>query len=253
MNILITNDDGISAKGIRALAKEVIKKHNIIIVAPREQQSASSHSISINKPLKIRKEKLEDLDCMAYSLVGTPADCTQAGLSLLGENIDLVISGINRGANSGTDVLYSGTVSAATEGALYGVPSIAISMQVDFNKDDEDYGKAAKWISVILEMVQDKCLRDDVVLNINVPNVREEEIKGVKVCRMGKATYKSRYILIEDKEDKVYLKNGIRNESKDKDTDLYFLSQGYVTVTPLHFDFTNFNIIKEITNIIEGK
>ncbi|MDB1922763.1 5'/3'-nucleotidase SurE [Clostridium tertium] len=252
MKILITNDDGINARGIIALAKEISKKHEIIVVAPREQKSASSHSISIHNPIKIREEKLDE-NFKAYSLVGTPADCTQAGLSLLGGDIDIVISGINRGLNCGTDILYSGTVSAAVEGAIYSVPSIAISMDVDWSKEDEDYSKAAKWISKILDVAEKGYLKENVVLNVNVPNINEEDIKGLKVCRLGKSTYKTNYILVEENEDKVYVTKGTRNDILEDDSDLYFLSQGYVTLTPLHFDFTNFKILDEVKDIFEDK
>ncbi|WP_460292485.1 5'/3'-nucleotidase SurE [Clostridium tertium] len=252
MKILITNDDGINARGIIALAKEISKKHEIIVVAPREQKSASSHSISIHNPIKIREEKLDE-NFKAYSLVGTPADCTQAGLSLLGGDIDIVISGINRGLNCGTDILYSGTVSAAVEGAIYSVPSIAISMDVDWSKEDEDYSKAAKWVSKILDVAEKDYLKENVVLNVNVPNINEEDIKGLKVCRLGKSTYKTNYILVEENEDKVYVTKGTRNDILEDDSDLYFLSQGYVTLTPLHFDFTNFKILDEVKDIFEDK
>lgn len=252
MKILITNDDGINARGIIALAKEISKKHEIIVVAPREQKSASSHSISIHNPIKIREEKLDE-NFKAYCLVGTPADCTQAGLSLLGGDIDIVISGINRGLNCGTDILYSGTVSAAVEGAIYSVPSIAISMDVDWSKEDEDYSKAAKWISKILDVAEKDYLKENVVLNVNVPNINEEDIKGLKVCRLGKSTYKTNYILVEENEDKVYVTKGTRNDILEDDSDLYFLSQGYVTLTPLHFDFTNFKILDEVKDIFEDK
>ena len=250
MKVLITNDDGIDARGILALAKEISKKHEVTVVAPREQKSASSHSISIHNPIKIREEKI-DKDFKAYSLVGTPADCTQAGLSLLCEDIDLVISGINRGLNCGTDILYSGTVSAAVEGAIYNVPSIAISMEVDWERNDEDYTKAAKWISKVVDIAEKSYLRKDVVLNVNVPNILEEEIKGIKVCRLGKSTYKTNYVLVEENEDMIYITKGTRNEISEEDSDLYFLSQGYVTLTPLHFDFTNFIILDEVKNIFE--
>lgn len=252
MKILITNDDGINARGIIALAKEISKKHEIIVVAPREQKSASSHSISIHNPIKIREEKVDE-NFKAYSLVGTPADCTQAGLSLLGGDIDIVISGINRGLNCGTDILYSGTVSAAVEGAIYSVPSIAISMDVDWSKEDEDYSKAAKWVSKILDVAEKDYLKENVVLNVNVPNINEEDIKGLKVCRLGKSTYKTNYILVEENEDKVYVTKGTRNDILEDDSDLYFLSQGYVTLTPLHFDFTNFKILDEVKDIFEDK
>lgn len=250
MKVLITNDDGINARGILALAKEISKKHEIIVVAPREQKSASSHSISIHNPIKIREEKI-DKDFKSYSLVGTPADCTQAGLSLLSKDIDLVISGINRGLNCGTDILYSGTVSAAIEGAIYNVPSIAISMEVDWEKYDEDYTKAAKWISKIVDIAEKSYLKQDVVLNVNVPNIAEEDIKGIKVCKLGKSTYKTDYVLVEENEEMIYTTKGTRNEILEEDSDLYFLTQGYVTLTPLHFDFTNFKILDEVKNIFE--
>ncbi len=250
MKILIVNDDGINARGIYDLAKEISRKHEVTVVAPREQKSASSHSISIHNPIKIRKENL-DKDFEAYSLVGTPADCTQAGLSLLCENVDLVISGINRGLNCGTDILYSGTVSAAIEGSIYNVPAIAFSMEVDWERYDEDYTVAAKIASKIVDKAEEKYLRNNLVLNVNIPKVKEEEIKGIKVCKLGKSTYKSEYVLIEDADEKTYEIKSNRNKIEQKDTDLYYLSEGYVTLTPLHYDFTNFKILDEVTDIFE--
>lgn len=253
MNILITNDDGINAPGIISLAKEVSKEHKVIIVAPREQKSASSHSISIHSPIKIKEEVINGLSCRAYSVVGTPADCTQVGLSLLEDDIDIVISGINKGPNIGTDILYSGTVSAAVEGAIYGIPSIAVSMDIaSYEKDDEDYSKAVKWLMKVLNIAKEKYLKSDVVLNLNIPNLNDNDIKGIKVCKIGKSTYKTEYILLEkNNEDKVYTTKGIRNDIEKDETDLYFLSKGYVTLTPLHFDFTNFNILKDVKKIFE--
>lgn len=254
MNILITNDDGINAPGIIALAKEVSKEHNVIIVAPREQKSASSHSISIHNPIKIREEVIEGLNCKAFSVLGTPADCTQVGLSFLEDNIDIVISGINKGLNLGIDILYSGTVSAAIEGAIYGVPSIAVSMDVDYdNKDYEDYSKAVKWLMQILNIAKEKYLKSDVVLNLNIPKLNYKDIKGIKVCKIGKSTYNNEYVLLESNhEDKSYKLKGTRNHIEKDETDLYYLSQGYVTLTPLHFDFTNFHILEDVKNIFES-
>lgn len=250
MNILITNDDGFDAPGIIALAKGISKEHKVIIVAPREQKSASSHSISIHNPIKIREEFIEGLNCKVYSLAGTPADCTQAGISLLGEKTDIVISGINKGRNIGTDVLYSGTVSAAIEGAIYNIPSIAVSLEVDQERNDEDYCEAVKWLTKILNIAKEKYLKSDVVLNLNIPKLKENEIKGLKVCKIGKATYKTEYILLESSgKEKTYKIQGTRNDIEKDETDVYYLSKGYVTLTPLHFDFTNFNILDEVKDI----
>lgn len=251
MRILITNDDGINARGIMSLVKEILKKHEVIVVAPREEKSAASHSISIHNPIKVREEKLENLSCKAYSVVGTPADCTQVGLSLLNEKVDLVISGINRGLNCGTDILYSGTVSAAIEASIYNVPAIAVSLEVDFEKDNEDYTLAAKWASKIVDIAEEKYLKGNVVLNLNIPSLKDEEIKGLKVCRIGKSTYKTDYILLEENEDKVYKMKGVRNKVEETDSDLYYIEKGYVTLTPLHFDFTNFEILDEVSKVFE--
>lgn len=245
MKILIVNDDGIKGRGIIALAKEIAKKHEVVVVAPREEKSASSHSISIHNPIRIREEHLDD-SFKAYSLVGTPADCTQAGLLLIGKDIDLVLSGINRGINCGTDVLYSGTVSAAIEGAICGYPSIAFSMEVEWTRKDEDYTKAANWASKIVDMAERQYLRKNTVLNVNIPKVNEEDIKGLKVCKLGKAGYKTEYLLIEDSEEKIYEIKGTMNEVEKDETDTYYLKEGYVTLTPLQYDFTNFKILEEI-------
>lgn len=246
MKILITNDDGINAKGIRTLAKKLAKKHEIVIVAPREEKSAASHSISIHQPIRIKEEKIEGINCRAYSVVGTPADCTQIGLGLLKEKVDIVISGINRGYNLGTDILYSGTVSAAIEAAIYGVPAISVSMEVDFEKVDEDYEIAANWLVKILDKVDLTNIEKNTVLNLNVPNRLEEDIKGLKICKIGRSTYTISYTLLEDNEDKVYKQKGVRNKIEEKDSDLYYSSLGYVTLTPLHYDFTNFNLFEDI-------
>lgn len=253
MNILITNDDGINAPGIISLAKEVSKEHKVIVVAPKEQKSASSHSISINTPIKIMEEFIDGLNCKCYSVAGTPADCTQVGISLLEDNTDLVISGINKGRNIGTDILYSGTVSAAIEGAIYGVPSIAVSMEVDFERGIEDYSKAVNWLMKILNIAKERYLKSDVVLNLNIPDFKEDEIKGVKVCKIGKSTYKTNYILLESNDkEKTYKTKGTRNTIETDETDVYYLSKGYVTLTPLHFDFTNFQLLDVVKDIFEN-
>jgi len=250
MKILITNDDGINAKGIYALAKEISKKHKVTIVAPREQKSASSHSITIHDPIKIRKEEIIN-GIESYSVVGTPADCTQVGLSLLGKDFDLVISGINRGMNCGTDILYSGTVSAAIEACIYNLPAIAMSMEVDWLKYDEDYTEAAKWASRILDIVEEKYLKKNVVLNVNVPYIPKEEIKGIKVCKLGKSTYRTEYVLVEENEDKVYEIRSNKNQVIEEDSDIFYINDGFVTITPLQYDFTNFNLIDTFKEIFE--
>lgn len=252
MNILVTNDDGFSARGIYALAKELSKEHNVTVVAPRDQKSACGHSITLFSPLKVREEKLEDLNCRVYSVAGTPADCVRVGIDMVCKDVDMVISGINRGINAGTDVIYSGTVSAAIEAAIYNIPSMAVSQLVDWNRDDEDYELAAEYALRVANMAKEKYFKDDVVLNLNVPKVSKEEIKGFKVCKIGKTTYKHTYEKIESIDlEETYSIGGTRNERSDIDDDIYYLENNYVTLTPLHFDLTNFKILKEVEEVFK--
>ncbi len=252
MKILIANDDGIRARGIYALAKELSKEHEVVVVAPREERSASSHSITLFKPISIKEEVLEGINCKAYSISGTPADCVRVGIDKLAKDIDIVISGINRGVNLGTDVIYSGTVSAAMEAAIYDLLSIAISQEVDWNRNDEDYTVAAKYASSILKTAEKNYLKPNVVLNVNVPNKSKGEIKGIKVCPIGKSTYTHEYIKIEGEEyPETYKISGIRNEREETLDDIGYVEKGYITLTPLHYDLTNFKLLEEAEEIFE--
>jgi 5'-nucleotidase len=246
MKLLITNDDGIHAEGIYILAKELEKEHDIIIAAPDDQRSACGHSITITKPLIIKEVKLEGIKAKAYSVDGTPADCVRiAADKLVDGRIDMVISGINKGVNLGTDVIYSGTVSAAIESAIYKTPSIAISSE--FQGDKENYKLAAKTVLDILRKLHNKAIKNDVVLNVNIPLVEEENIKGIKVCKIGSRTYNNSFIETKDDQGNIsYEIIGTVNDVYDKDTDVDYFKQGYITLTPLHYDLTNFKILNEI-------
>ena len=193
MRLLITNDDGISAKGIYALAKELEKNHEVIMVAPDNERSACGHSITLTRPLVVREVKLEGLKSKAFSVDGTPADCVKIAINkLIDGKIDMVVSGINKGLNLGTDVLYSGTVSAAIEAAIYKIPSMAISM--DVKKNVETYEMAAKYAGEILLKAKENSIKNDIVLNVNIPLLKENEIKGIKVCKIGSRLYNNIYI-----------------------------------------------------------
>ena len=169
MKLLLTNDDGVNAKGIYVLAKELEKEHDLIIVAPDVEKSASSHSITIRKSLFVKQVQLEWIKSKAYSVSGTPADCVKIALDKFAdENIDMVLSGINNGLNIGLDVLYSGTVSAAIEAAINKIPSLAASMEV-VEGVETDYEAAAKYVLDVLEKIKDKGMKNDVVFNLNIP------------------------------------------------------------------------------------
>lgn len=245
MRILLTNDDGIMAKGIYTLAKELEKDHEVIIIAPDVEKSAQSHAVTLFQHLIIKEVKLEGLKSKAYSVSGTPADCVRAGLeALIDGPIDLVFSGINSGLNSGMDILYSGTVSAAIEASIYDLPSIAVSAQwVDGHVN---FQLAAKYARKILEDSIDKLKETNIVLNINTPYVKNDEADNIKVCKTGGPIY-DYYIEEENKNGDKTLKIEGRREIKfQEDTDRYYLSKGYITITPLHYDLTNFHLLEEV-------
>lgn len=245
MRILLTNDDGIMAEGIYALAKELEKEHEVIIIAPEIQRSAQSHAVTIMQPLTVKEVKLDGLKSKAYSISGTPADCIRAGLEVLIEGpVDFVFSGINMGLNSGMDILYSGTVSAAIEANIYGIPSIAVS--AEFLNGSVNLEVATKYAKEIFDRVKERLVNSKIVLNINTPHREKDEIKGIKVCKIGGAIY-DYYILEEDEnKEKIIKLNGRKNTEPDNDTDRYYLKEGYVTVTPLHYDLTNFKLLEEV-------
>lgn len=247
MRLLLTNDDGINAKGIYALAKELEKDYEVIIVAPDNERSACGHSITLTRPLVVRETKLEGLESKAFSVDGTPADCVKIAINkLIDTKIDMVVSGINKGLNLGTDVLYSGTVSAAIEAAIYKIPSMAISMEV--NKDMETYEVAGKYAREILLKADENGIKNDIVLNVNVPLLKENEIKGIKVCKIGSRLYNNCYIktIGENNETQYEIKGQVK-DIHEEDSDTIYFKEGYVTVTPLHYDLTNFKILNDVS------
>ncbi|MBU3111931.1 5'/3'-nucleotidase SurE [Clostridium lacusfryxellense] len=249
MRLLLTNDDGINAKGIYALAKELEKEHEVIIVAPDKERSACGHSITLTRPLIVKDTNLIGLKSKAFSVDGTPADCVKIAINKLIDNkIDMVVSGINKGLNLGTDVLYSGTVSAAIEATIYKIPAIAISMEIQQNaKSDETYEIAAKYAREILLKAKENNLANDIVLNVNIPMLKEDEIKGIKVCKIGSRLYSNTYIESNGENNETQYKiKGVVEDIHEEDSDTIYLKDGYVTVTPLHYDLTNFKILKDV-------
>ncbi|SHE42078.1 MULTISPECIES: 5'/3'-nucleotidase SurE [Caloramator] len=248
MRILLTNDDGIKAEGIIALAKLLHLEHEVTVIAPDTQKSACGHSITIYRPLTVREHKIEGLNCKCFSIDGTPADCVKMGINKLMEgNVDLIISGINDGLNVGTDVLYSGTVSAAIEGAIYKIPSIAVSM--DRENGNINYKVAAMFIKKLLENVDVTSIGNDVVLNINVPNLEYSKIKGYKVCNLGTRIYSNIFIeKFSNEIERIFEIQGKPTDDAVENTDVCFINKGFITITPLHYDLTNFKLLKRVEN-----
>lgn len=242
MTILLTNDDGIDAPGINALSSIFAAHHEVIMVAPDSNRSASAHSISIVNDIVVQKRT--DKPCLAYALSGTPADCVKvASLYLLKDKkIDLVISGINDGPNLGSDVMYSGTVSAAFEGAYLGYKSIAISLS-DWSKDRKAYDKAAAYLLENLDKFLKFELPDSTIFNVNYP-VHTECI-GTVVTKAGVNIYDDAYY--EAEEGRIRIKGmPIKHTQNDFDCDVERSREGYVTISPLTMDRNNYDALERL-------
>ncbi|HPZ10621.1 MAG TPA: 5'/3'-nucleotidase SurE, partial [Candidatus Eremiobacteraeota bacterium] len=190
MKIFLTNDDGIEAKGLQSLIKELKKNHELLVVAPDRERSAVSHSLTLFDPLRLKKIR-NSSRCNIYTTNGTPADCILLGIKhiIKDQKPDLIIAGINHGANIGDDISYSGTVAAAKEGTLQGIPSWAVSL-CSYEKK-VTFSVAAKLTERLLEKLSDYKLPERTLLNINIPYVSEEEIKGIVITVQGKSNYKN--------------------------------------------------------------
>lgn len=255
MNILIVNDDGINADGLKALINELKDDHNLTIVAPEAEKSGSSHSISIGKSLYLTPVNIpEYMGIDAYSVNGTPADCTKLGVTALGKDFDLVISGINLGENLGLDLLYSGTVNAAEEGILNDVPAMAISQhlpETDADKTviDSIIKDTAKIAAQIINQTDWKPFAQR-VCNVNFPWREIGNIKGIKVCRQGKRRYdlnfdKNAPITEREYNWEVRRKTDLPYNEK-YETDWKWATEGYITITPMQWNKTDFGYMKEL-------
>ncbi len=244
MNIVVTNDDGIWSIGLRDLVKALERQgHKIEVIAPLTEQSAVGHAVTISSPLRIKKVRDNGFEGIGVS--GTPVDCVKLGLTtILDSPPQLLLSGINTGANVGVDVLYSGTVAAATEAALAKIPSMAISID-DFSPSTLE--EEAMFVSSLIEKIQWKRYRG-YVINLNFPRCGIKDSKGIKVCPQTQAVYEDWYEKRQDPRGKTYywLCGYIPPEKVQEGTDRDLLSRGYVTLTPLAFNFTASNLLRSL-------
>lgn len=236
--ILVTNDDGFFSKGIQTLAEILQELGEVYIVAPDRDRSAVSHALTMHRPLRVDliKEK-------CFSVNGTPTDCVVVGVKkLLPREPDLLVSGINKGANLGEDVTYSGTVSAAIEGTILGVPSFAISL---VGERPFRYETASYFALRIAKFILEKKLPADTLLNVNVPNKALQEINGIKVTKQGKRSYENSIHEIYSPwgEKQYWIGGGIVSWQKMDGTDIQAIMENYVSVTPLHIDLTNYQAL----------
>jgi 5'-nucleotidase len=247
--ILVTNDDGISAPGIRMLISIMKEIGDVIVVAPDKPQSATGHAITINNTLYINKINIDDDVQEEYSCSGTPVDCVKLAVhEILKKKPDIYVSGINHGSNSSINVIYSGTMSAAVEAGIEGIPAIGFSL-LDYSWD-ADFKSAAKYIKKITLETLKNGLPKGVVLNVNIPKLKEKDIKGVKVCRQANAQWIETFDKRKNPQGRDYywLTGEFVNEDKGEDTDEAALERGYISIVPVQFDLTAHHAIKEINN-----
>lgn len=252
MKILLTNDDGVFAPGIRALAMELEKEHDVIVVAPEEEHSGQSHAITINRALIVKDVELEGIKSKVYSVSGTPADCVRAAMDkIIEEKPDVVFSGCNLGYNAGMDILYSGTVSAAIEANVFDIPSVAVSTK--WVEGTGRFDTASKIALEIFNKVKGQLFSKGtptMVLNINVPYLDYEELKGVKVAEIGGPVYDYYFEEEVDGYRSLVLKGRNRTENLEG-TDRAYLDQGYVSLTPLIYDMNNRGLLEEVDQWIK--
>lgn len=247
MEILITNDDGIYAEGIYSLAMALKKIGNITVVAPDTQRSAVGHAITIADPLRVTEAKRNGI-FFGYASSGTPADCVKLGIkSFMKKKPDLVVSGINLGGNLGYNILYSGTVSGATEGALLGIPSIAVSLDT-FIKPD--FTASAAFAVKLALAVKKRELPPGTLLNVNLPNIAPARIKGVRVTNQSRTGFNDWFDKRTDPHGRSYywMTGDFTPKDKDSASDLNAVNAGYISVTPIQFDLTNYKFISELEN-----
>ncbi|MBK9332258.1 MAG: 5'/3'-nucleotidase SurE [Ignavibacteria bacterium] len=244
--VLISNDDGIESEGIKALWREIRKFADVIVVAPNTQQSAVGHSITVSNPIRVNKN-LIDKNFYGYAVEGSPADSVKLAIRnlLKGKKIDLLLSGINHGANTAINIIYSGTVSAATEGTILGIPSIAFSLA---SFTDRDFSVAAKFASVISKMVLKKGLPRGTLLNVNIPAKPAGKIKGVLVTKQGKSYWDDYYDsrIDPNKREYFWLTGKMASLDKSIEFDQKAMEEGYITVTPIQYDLTDYKMLEEL-------
>ena len=244
MAILLSNDDGVSSPGLTILQETLAVLDEVWVVAPDRDQSAVSHSLTLYRPLRI-----EPLGPRVFTVDGTPTDCINLAINgILHERPRLVISGINRGANLGDDITYSGTVSAAMEATLLGVPAVAVSL---VGRDHFDFGPAASFTCALAATILRDPLPADTLLNVNLPELTASEIKGYALTRQGKRRYGDAIVeKVDPRGKKYYWIGGDALGFIDAEgTDFSAIEQGLISVTPLHLDLTNYASLKQLQNL----
>jgi 5'-nucleotidase len=245
-NILLSNDDGIESKGIWVLRENLTSYYRVYVVAPDRERSATGHSISLHDPIRVKEIEKDKV----FAADGTPVDAVHiALLGMVNVPIDVVVTGINNGLNLGSDVFYSGTVSAAFQAAAFHLPGIAVSL--DTHGPTVHYETAAFFTRKILKKIENHTLNSDVVLNVNVPNVSIDDIQGIEITRLGRRSYEDRLIEREDpKKNKYYWIEGKHTRDElDDGTDVKAIHEKKVSITPLYLDITAHEYIDKLRDL----
>jgi 5'-nucleotidase len=249
--ILVTNDDGVTARGIRALVEFMREIGDVIVVAPDKGMSGMGHAITINSTLRLLEMRKEE-GFLQYSCSGTPVDCVKFGVKVVSPNrkIDLLVSGINHGSNSSINVIYSGTMSAAIEGAIEGIPAIGFSLCS--HNIDADFSPYKEYVQLLAKKVLEKNLPKGMCLNVNIPCLPKVEIKGMKVCRQANAYWDELFDERKDPFNNSYywLTGQFVNLDNGADTDEEALKNGYISIVPTKFDLTAHEFRKELEDWI---
>lgn len=246
MRVLLTNDDGIASPGLHALAEAFVAAHQIVVVAPEHERSASGHAITLHKPLRARPVTAFVPGVQAWATNGTPADCVVLAVGeLLRWRPDVIVAGINVGPNLGLDLTYSGTVSGAMEGAILGVPSLAVSVT---SFVDVRFEVAASFAERVARLAVDRHLPGDSLLNINVPNLPRDQLKGIRITRQSQRRYLSRLEKrVDPRGRSYYWLTGQREPVADAEgTDGWAVANGFVSVTPVHLNMTDHQLLVDL-------
>ncbi|MCK5402223.1 MAG: 5'/3'-nucleotidase SurE [Flavobacteriaceae bacterium] len=245
--ILVTNDDGITAPGIRTLIKVMNSIGDVVVVAPDNPQSGMGHAITLDSTLHCKEEHIDNGSQTEYSTSGTPADCVKLAIhEILDRKPDICVSGINHGSNSSINVIYSGTMSAAIEAGIEGIPAIGFSL-LDYNWD-ANFKPLEDYINIITTNVLQNGLPEGLVLNVNFPKLDKKEITGIKICRQAKANWMEKFDKRQNPQGKDYywLTGKFVNLDNGEDTDEWALNNGYVSVVPVQFDLTAHHFIQQL-------
>ena len=250
MKVLLSNDDGILSNGIRALIEALSVKHEVYVVAPDRERSAAGHSLTLHTPLRVEEVDAKYGAKKCWMTTGTPGDCVKLAINAIltdEEKPDIVISGINHGPNLGADILYSGTVSCAMEGAMMGYPSIATSL-ASLRNEYEDFKFASQFIAEFLNRLNKYKIPPKTILNINIPGLEKEDIAGIAITELGNRIYTDDYEKRVDPRGKVYywMAGKLINEPENASTDIAAIRNNKISITPVTYEMTRKNLMQEL-------